>query len=160
MFRCKKDFVTFIYLYIYIYIFCLQAQPKVNKNILIGDSKKSGENSKLEKSEEKITEKLPKSSKRICRKGKIQEKESVRHYSVIEEIQNIKGKEPFVDFNSENTPKSNENIIKSKSMKGKKSSSASGNKEETENLPERWIKKVVVRKSGKTAGHVDTYIYR
>lgn len=32
--------------------------------------------------------------------------------------------------------------------------------EDNQNLPKGWVRQVVVRKSGKTAGQVDIYIYR
>lgn len=124
---------------------------------MIEDSNKS-ENSK---SEEKNTlEETAKSSKRTSRKRKVEEKENVIDRSIVEEVQNINERDPVAEVNSESSVKSKDTTDKPKPKKPRKSTTSAEDRGDGENLPKGWVRKVVVRKSGKTAGQVDVYIYR
>lgn len=130
---------------------------KAKKEVLIEDSNKS-ENSKSE--EKNSIEETVKSSKRTSRKRKVEEKENVIDRSIVEEVQNINERDPVAEVKSESPVKSKGTSDKPKLKKPRKSATSSEDKEDSENLPKGWVRKVVVRKSGKTAGQVDIYIYR
>lgn len=138
---------------------CLQVHFKTNNSTQIVDTKKSGKNIKLRNIKEKRTKKLQKALKHI-KKKKEQLEEHAKDNSVIEHIENIKNKKSIIDLNSENPAKINKTPYMSKVEKGKKCSTITENRDEIVNLPDGWIKKVVVRKSGKSAGHSDIYYFR
>lgn len=125
-------------------------QDKAKKEDL-NEELKSEENLK---SDAKEVEEPARSSKRAT-KRKMDEKEN---QSIVEEVQNINEGESATETkpkrptrNKTETPKAN---------MSRKSIASDNNIEDTEGMPKGWVRKVVFRKSGKTAGQFDVYIYR
>ncbi|XP_035207676.1 methyl-CpG-binding protein 2-like, partial [Stegodyphus dumicola] len=120
-----------------------------------------------EKSNEKqgpVADEEQSKAKRKSRKRKFEEKENVLDHSIVEEVENISEEAINNNSSDENaTKKKNaadaEEATKAKKVAKAKKVLASDGAEDQHNLPKGWVRKTVVRKSGKTAGQVDVYIY-
>lgn len=125
----------------------------IEKNCLQTQAKES------EKSREKYTSKeQPKPSKHDEKNKNVEEREDVIDHSVVGKIQNINEREPVIKIHSENLAKSKDATDKTEIEKARNSVSVAGYG--IENLPKGWDRKIIIRKTGKTAGQVDIYFFR
>ncbi|XP_054719968.1 methyl-CpG-binding protein 2-like [Uloborus diversus] len=142
-----------------------EASPKkgkLKKGTL--NEKNDKDNGVEEKSGEKANEEVddhPR-SKRNTQKRKVEEKKSVLDTSIVEDIENITEESQVNDENSgpaKKKKKTDSSIETEKGKRLKKDVSVVKDTEDTSNLPKGWVKKCVVRKSGKTMGQIDIYVY-
>lgn len=125
------------------------------------ESNKSDDNAKPEKTEEKKENEEPTRTTKRGKKRKVEEKENVIDRSIVEEVQNInEGDSTSADAKEpDESPPKKRNAARAKKQKSSPAA-ALEDEEDNQNLPKGWVRKVVVRKSGKTAGQLDVYIYR
>ncbi|KFM63941.1 hypothetical protein X975_25495, partial [Stegodyphus mimosarum] len=142
-------------------------KSQTKKEVLSDEGNTVGEAVDEEKSNEKqgpVADEEQSKAKRKSRKRKFEEKENVVDRSIVEEVENI-SEEAMDNNSSDGNPSKKKNAAdaeeapKAKKVAKAKKVLASDSVEDQHNLPKGWVRKTVVRKSGKTAGQVDVYIY-
>lgn len=91
-------------------------------------------------------------------KKNVEERENDIEHSVSEKTQNINQREPVIEIHSENTANSEDASDEPETDNSSESVSVAGY--DIENLPKGWDRRIIIRKTGKTAGQLDIYFYR
>lgn len=88
----------------------------------------------------------------------VEERENDIEHSVVKKTQNNNQREPVIDTHSENSVTSK--VVTDNLETEKTSKSVSVARCDIENLPKGWDRKIIIRKTGKSAGQIDIYFYR
>lgn len=91
-------------------------------------------------------------------KKNVEERENDIEHSIIEKTQNNNQREPVIDTHSENSVASIDVTDNLETEKASKSVSVA--QCDIENLPKGWDRRIIIRKTGKSAGQIDIYFYR